>query len=228
MPATRTCASHLQYSAGDSIGQRQRQNLVIQPHGIRPTTWLFATRGNIAASVYSNPVPTKVMVSHALSKKLVPPTSDAAEQQVRCIFKSLWAQRDYYRPKATDTLSTFHARLMAADGMGSFQAGQVLADLKYVQLESAVDWWTFAASGPGRRRGLNRVLGRTAEAEWDEAEWFATLRWLQTTIDPLIAAAGILRLHAQDAQNALCEFDKYERVRLGQGRVRPYTPPQPR
>src|SRR5438105_3672270 len=132
-------------------------------------------RGNIAASVYSNPVPTKVMVSHALSKKLVPPTSDAAEQQVRCIFKSLWAQRDYYRPKATDTLSTFHARLMAADGMGSFQAGQVLADLKYVQLESAVDWWTFAASGPGRRRGLNRVLGRTAEAEWDEAEWFATL-----------------------------------------------------
>jgi len=71
-------------------------------------------------------------------------------------------------------------------------------------------------------------LGRTAEAEWDEAEWFATLRWLQTTIDPLIAAAGILRFYAQDAQNALCEFDKYERVRLGQGRVRPYTPPQPR
>src|SRR5207302_1538311 len=118
--------------------------------------------------------------------------------------------------------------LATADGMGSFQAGQVLADLKYVQLESAVDWWTFAASGPGRRRGLSRVLGRTAEAEWDEAEWFATLRWLQTTLDPLIPAAGSLRFYAQDAQNALCEFDKYERVRLGQGRVRPYTPPQPR
>ena len=91
-----------------------------------PPRGCFATRGNIAASLYSNPVPTKVMVSHALSKKLVPPTSDAAEQQVRCIFKYLWAQRDYYRPKATDTLTTFHARLMAADGMGSFQAGQVL------------------------------------------------------------------------------------------------------
>jgi hypothetical protein len=43
--------------------------------------------------------------------------------------------------------------------MGSFQSGQVLANLKYGQLKSAADWWTFAASGPGSRRGLNRVLG---------------------------------------------------------------------
>jgi len=168
----------------------------------------------------------KVMVSHALSKKLVPPTSDAAEQQVRCVFNWLWSHRDHYRPKATDTLLTFHARLMAAQGMGAFHAGQVVADLKYVQLKSAPDWWTFAASGPGSRRGLNRVLGRPVNAEWDEEEWFANLCRLQSAIDPLVAAARIARLHAQDTQNALCEFDKYERVRLGQGKVRFYTPPQ--
>jgi 5-hmdU DNA kinase-like protein len=168
----------------------------------------------------------KLMVSHALSKKLEPYASDAAEQQVRCIFNPIWARRDYYRPKPTDTLTTLHARLITADGMGSFQAAQVLADLKYVQLTSTPDWWTFAASGPGSRRGLNRVLGRPVDAEWDEAEWFANLRRLQSAIDPLAAAAGISGLHGQDTQNALCEFDKYERVRLGEGKVRPYTPPQ--
>jgi hypothetical protein len=30
--------------------------------------------------------------------------------------------------------------------------------------------------------------------------------------------ARMPQLHAQDLQNCLCEFDKYERVRLGEGR----------
>jgi hypothetical protein len=34
-------------------------------------------------------------------------------------------------------------------------------------------------------------------------------------------------LHAQDLQNCLCEFDKYERARLGQGVPKQiYTPNQ--
>ena len=42
---------------------------------------------------------------------------------------------------------------------GGFISGQIVADMKYVApLRDAPDWWNFAVSGPGSRRGLNRVL----------------------------------------------------------------------
>jgi len=36
----------------------------------------------------------------------------------------------------------------------------------------------------------------------------------------LAAEVGMPKIHMQDLQNCLCEFDKYERVRLGEGRPR--------
>jgi hypothetical protein len=92
-------------------------------------------------------------------------------------------------------------------------AGQVIANLKYVEpLRSADDWWT----GPGSRRGLNRALGRPVNAPWSEREWRTAFDRLYAHIKPALKRAGI-RLHAQDLQSCLCEFDKYERARLGEG-----------
>jgi hypothetical protein len=97
------------------------------------------------------------------------------------------------------------------DGLGSFIAAQIIADLKYMPpLDKAKDWHTFASSGPGSRRGLNRVCGRAVNESWTEDKWRAALTALQEKIKPL-------EMHAQDLQNCLCEFDKYERVRLGEG-----------
>ena len=98
-------------------------------------------------------------------------------------------------------------------------AAQVVADIKYAApLLNAPDWWTFAASGPGSRRGLNRVLGRPVDAKWDEYRWRAELRRLHEEIAPELERAGIGRLSAQDVQNCLCELDKYLRVKLGEGK----------
>lgn len=141
------------------------------------------------------------------------------------VLNPLWAARTRLAPRKGDTLAAFHARLMEFDGMGSFMAAQVVADLKYVEpLRSAPDWHTWAASGPGSRRGLNRVLGRPVDKPWRELDWHMALRDLHGAVEARAKKAKLPPIHAQDLQNCLCEFDKYERTRLGEGRPRATYP----
>ena len=116
------------------------------------------------------------------------------------------------------TLAESHRALTHFNGVGSFLAGQIIADLKYVDpLKRATDWWTWACPGPGSMRGLNRVLGLPYKSPWKDSAWLRSLKELHGEIRPRLAAAKMRDMHAQDMQNCLCEFDKYERVRLGQG-----------
>lgn len=148
--------------------------------------------------------------------------SDAMDKPSYTCFKvldPLW--RGKVKPFPGETLESYHATLSAQDGWGSFLAGQVVCDLKYTRwLKDANDWHAWAASGPGSRRGLNRVLGRPVDAPWSEREWLLALMELHVPISHFVKKAKMPPLHAQDLQNCLCEFDKYERVRLGEGRPR--------
>lgn len=137
------------------------------------------------------------------------------------VLAPLWKAREAIRPRYGASCNEYHAVLMKQKDMGSFMAAQVICDLKFTAaLYYAKDWWTFAASGPGSMRGMSRVFEFPITKKWREAEWRATMVTLQKEIDPLIRAAKLPRLSAQDLQNCLCEFDKYERVRLGEGRPR--------
>lgn len=145
---------------------------------------------------------------------------------VEQVLAPLWAARKQAPQGAT--LQEFHAWLQTFQGMGSFMAAQVVADVKFTDLlKDAPDWWTWAAPGPGSMRGLNRVCGYPADKSWKDGQvnhWFSTLQKLQSEIEPLIAKAKMPRLSAQDTQNCLCEFDKYERVRTGEGRPKQLYP----
>jgi hypothetical protein len=60
---------------------------------------------------------------------------------------------------------------------GTFQAGQNVACIKYVEpFVNAPDWHTWAYSGDGSRRGLNRLLGRPVDAPWKEDNWLFAAR----------------------------------------------------
>jgi hypothetical protein len=133
--------------------------------------------------------------------------------------------RKRLRPRDDDSLLGFYARLKAMPGFESFMAAQVVADMKYVApLKGARDWQTFAAPGPGSKRGLNRILGRPVDMHWSSDEaWHHQLLKFRAGITPrMLAEAGMELSHAQDTQNQLCEFDKYERAREGSSLKRRY------
>jgi hypothetical protein len=144
------------------------------------------------------------------------------EHLVNTVFAPLWQPlaRRRLRPREDDTLHSYYGRLKAMNGMGSFMTAQVVADLKYVvPLSNARDFMTFAAPGNGSERGLNRVMGRAVDTRWrNDDTWRAAFHQLREQIMPELERIGLGDLHAADLQNCLCEMDKYERVRLGEGK----------
>lgn len=142
-----------------------------------------------------------------------------ADNMVKYILDPLWAAREEIRPREGDSLRSFFDRLSSFKYMGSFYTGQVIADLKYVQLTDAPDWETFAVPGPGSERGLNRVFGRDKNSPWREDNWQKKMLELKPFIK--------IPMHMQDENNCLCEWDKYMRIKNLEGRVRPYHPTIP-
>lgn len=118
--------------------------------------------------------------------------------------------------KDANSLDELHQIMMGQNGFASFMAAQVVADLKYFGYEDMPDFHTFAASGPGSKRGLNRVMGAGLKATWAESMFREQLNLLRDKVNAKLRWPEPLT--AQDIQNCLCEFDKYERARLGEGR----------
>lgn len=114
------------------------------------------------------------------------------------------------------------ANLIEFNGMGSFLAGQVVADLAH--LTSLFAWQdapTWAPLGPGSARGINRLLGRPKDKAVTQAQFEVELPTLIEVLRPLVPGLWEDRgLLAMDIQNCLCEFDKYRRLQLGEGKVR--------
>lgn len=144
---------------------------------------------------------------------------EKADYLAKFVLDPLWDGRGSIRPRDGDTLAQFHSRLMQYDGMGSFMAAQIVADMKYTPvLKKAKDWMTFASSGPGSRRGMNYVMGLSRKNRWREHEWRDALAELHALVQPHFEHWNYPRIHAQDLQNCLCEFSKYSRTVAGTGR----------
>jgi hypothetical protein len=113
----------------------------------------------------------------------------------------------------TSCSTTWHS-LTLIDGLGSFLAAQVVADMKNTdghKLSTAQDWWTFSKSGPGSLRGLSWYFYGEPEKVRPPA-YDQHLKGCREEVDPLIPAM-IPRISDQDFQNCLCEFSKYMKVK---------------
>lgn len=160
---------------------------------------------------------------------------DKAEYLAHHVLTPMWEARAILAPRKGDSLFQFAARLQTAHGFKGFMAGQVVADLKHAlpapmsgkhpnPLTGASDWWEWSVPGPGSTRGLNRVVDRDLNKTWNDTDWRDTMHALRHKVNASIERQNMQALHAQDLQNCLCEFDKYERARLGQGRPRSTYP----
>lgn len=108
------------------------------------------------------------------------------------------------------------------NGVSTFMAGQIIADLKNTKshpLQDAPDWATWAAPGPGSLRGLAAYFGRPVTP----GGFTAALAQCYLEVQPLIQQ-DVPPIHMQDFQNCLCEFSKYVRVKEGGHARNRYTP----
>lgn len=108
--------------------------------------------------------------------------------------------------------------LLPFSGFSTFIAGQVVADMVWAVRGEWNDRKTWAAIGPGSRRGINRILGLPVDSPRKQAQFNEDLVGLMERVGPSLPPELVTRMDAIDWQNCLCEFDKYERTRLGQGR----------
>ena len=107
--------------------------------------------------------------------------------------------------------------LTTFDGLGSFLAAQIVADLKNMPghpLYTAQDKESFVTHGPGSLRGVAAYLGHPVTP----STFKAYLKAIDRQVKPFIASY-VAPIHMQDLQNCMCEISKYFRVQEG-GRAR--------
>lgn len=116
-------------------------------------------------------------------------------------------------------------------GWGPFMAYEVVTDLRHTRyLRNAPDIYTWANAGPGAIRGLNRLYGRELGAkprpEQTNAEMLKLMIELNDLDEPGFNETFgepcdvNPRFEMRDIEHSLCEFDKIERVRKGEGKMR--------
>ena len=144
-----------------------------------------------------------------------------------CRYFHSWCEKQwenqwvYWMSYPPNLLALYDWIRVGCNGLGTFMAAQLVADLKYLPtFRRAEDWWAFAAPGPGSKRGLNIVLGRALDSPWRDSDWLDELSNLNRQVTPKLEEIRIPQLHNQDLQNCLCEFSKYTKVSRGIGRPR--------
>lgn len=126
------------------------------------------------------------------------------------------------------------APLLGFGGTG-FMTKEVLLDTTYtgfwnIKIEHPEDgsfsipsdWWQWTPIGPGGLRGAARVSGDNSGGAINKKQALDVIKHLYSQQTVFWKHGG--KLAPTDIQFQLCEFDKYERVRLGQGTPRSLYP----
>lgn len=157
------------------------------------------------------------------------------EVVVNHFLKALWKETPEIVKLAQTTQSweKVAKRMMLIKGFGGtgFMTKEVLLDTTYTGFwenysekpnEDAftfpADWDTWTPIGPGALRGAARIYGDESAKPLKNEQAFNCIMDLMKMQD--LFFGHDFRLSPTDIQFGLCEFDKYERVRLGQGKPR--------
>lgn len=134
---------------------------------------------------------------------------------------------DHVPPQRLEWVWTFFQKPRYV-GWGPFMAYEVVTDLRWTRyLRDAPDIYTWANAGPGALRGLSRLandgaLGKTPSRREALHQMRELLDIAQA--DPEAFPRGFPKLEMRDIEHSLCEYDKYERVKRGEGKPRSRYP----
>lgn len=137
--------------------------------------------------------------------------------------KSDWKDKAEIWSKEICTLQNAWEWFKEQPWLGTFHSYEIVTDLRWTKLlENSTDKMIWANIGPGCRRGLNRIQGR------DKQDKNTSTDELLLELRSLLECSKSENYWPQDwgswelrdGEHQTCEFDKYERVRLGEGRPR--------
>lgn len=134
---------------------------------------------------------------------------DKIEYTVRHVVGPLVGQRVAGKDvqETVGLLTSFH-------GWAGFMAQEAALDMALAGVVAPSPDWAHA--GPGAKRGLNRIAGREAKAGLADKQALEEMRFIR---DSQPASIGF-EVTAHDVEFSCCEFDKYMRTKLGEGRPR--------
>ena len=100
-------------------------------------------------------------------------------------------------------------------------AYEVVTDLRHTRyLQGASDIYSWANAGPGAIRGLNRLHGRPVKQGLRQEQANQEMLEIMRALGRGLWRSDFPILEMRDVEHCLCEWDKYERVRLGEGKPR--------
>jgi hypothetical protein len=145
-----------------------------------------------------------------------------------CVIGNLWKARGEFTAMFLDSiyhanpyrpsLQEVHAWFTHFHGWGPFMAYEVVTDLRHTRyLRNAPDIMTWANAGPGAIRGLKRMF---PNQKFTHPEHYnAGMQYLLERSNEMIPD-HFPRMEMRDIEHVACEFDKYSRVKHGEGRPR--------
>jgi hypothetical protein len=126
-----------------------------------------------------------------------------------------------------NSLEAVYELLKTVDCVGNFMAYEMVTDMRHTRLlEGASDIMTWANMGPGAKRGLGRLGLPCANQTQGNASMQQLLSHAPFGYVGALGVGGIIDLdklppfEMRDIEHSLCEFDKYCRVKFGEGEPR--------
>lgn len=151
------------------------------------------------------------------------PGVDKITHVFEMVLPALWEGRNWIVD--AETLQEVYERLLTINGFGPFLSYEVISDLRHTRyLKNASDIMTWANAGPGAKRGIMRLMGLPVKGKFDgkrpnDNEYLGAMRAL-LELSKTWLLDWMPAWEMREVEHSLCEYDKYERVRLGEGRPR--------
>jgi hypothetical protein len=149
--------------------------------------------------------------------------STAASNVVKGYFERARAEQN---PVFFDTLEKWTDWLTGFHGLGGFMAYEIVTDLRWtIVAEGSKDIMTWANIGPGCARGLSRLYydDHTHAHDFmsDKYRALDVMRWLLgLSKSEEYWPQDEVKWEMRDVEHWLCEFDKIQRCRKGEGRIK--------
>ena len=146
------------------------------------------------------------------------PTSMNKVRGVCQTITNVWEDRERFIDKCPwDSLKKMSTWLEGYPFLGPFLSYELATDFRHTFVGfRAYDINTWANAGPGAMRGLNRIHDRELTYTSKKHDWCSEMRELLQ----IAYMRHSLDFELREVEHSLCEYDKYERVRLKQGAPR--------